>query len=331
MRSLAAHLQDADGHDRLPFHPSCPICRQARLTGTITADAALSLRTQAVLTAGVLAVSVNAPAAAALAAEQDQERDGTAPVAQNVTPDPADNPDFDPGGHTTDLPDATPGLPPSQASPDAESEDAALAEQPPATDLDDPVVDAGDRVDRAPAPVVTPSPAGSAPTTGTTTSQVVRDTSSSEPAPSPRAAAETAPVAEAAPAAPEPRALADTRRSPNREAAQRKRTRPSSHSSSAHASTASALATRTAPALTSTRAAPLAPAPVSGREARPGDRTHTVLAGESLWAIASDILGHDATPARVAREVHRLWQLNRERIGTGDPDLLLIGTKLTLR
>jgi hypothetical protein len=56
-----------------------------------------------------------------------------------------------------------------------------------------------------------------------------------------------------------------------------------------------------------------------------------VLEGESLWAIASDILGSDATPARVAREVHRLWQLNRERIGTGDPDLLLIGTKLALR
>ena len=69
----------------------------------------------------------------------------------------------------------------------------------------------------------------------------------------------------------------------------------------------------------------------TGRVARPGDRTHTVLEGESLWAIASDVLGSDATPARVAREVHRLWQLNRDRIGTGDPDLLLIGTKLRLR
>jgi hypothetical protein len=70
---------------------------------------------------------------------------------------------------------------------------------------------------------------------------------------------------------------------------------------------------------------------VSGRHVKPGDRTHTVLAGESLWAIATDLLGGDASPAKVAREVHRLWQLNRDRIGTGNPDLLMIGTRLELR
>ena len=41
--------------------------------------------------------------------------------------------------------------------------------------------------------------------------------------------------------------------------------------------------------------------------------------------------GGDATIARVAREVHELWKLNRERIATGDPDLILIGTVLRLR
>jgi hypothetical protein len=34
---------------------------------------------------------------------------------------------------------------------------------------------------------------------------------------------------------------------------------------------------------------------------------------------------------RVAREVHRLWRLNRDRIGTSDRDLLLVGTRLALR
>ena len=80
-------------------------------------------------------------------------------------------------------------------------------------------------------------------------------------------------------------------------------------------------------------AAAVAPAVASagGRPARPGDRTHTVFAGESLWAIATDLLGREATPAAVAREVHRLWQLNRDRIATGDPDLLIVGTRLLLR
>ena len=35
--------------------------------------------------------------------------------------------------------------------------------------------------------------------------------------------------------------------------------------------------------------------------------------------------------AAIAREVNRLWELNRERIGTGDPDLVMVGTRLMLR
>jgi hypothetical protein len=65
--------------------------------------------------------------------------------------------------------------------------------------------------------------------------------------------------------------------------------------------------------------------------AEPGDRVHVVLRGESLWSIAADRLGDRATVARVAREVNRLWELNQSRIGTGDPDLIFAGTRLTLR
>ena len=52
--------------------------------------------------------------------------------------------------------------------------------------------------------------------------------------------------------------------------------------------------------------------------------------GESLWSIAADVLGDDASPARIAREVNRLWELNKSRIGTGDRNLLIAGTRLEL-
>jgi resuscitation-promoting factor RpfA len=68
-----------------------------------------------------------------------------------------------------------------------------------------------------------------------------------------------------------------------------------------------------------------------GQAARRGDRVHIVAPGESLWSIAGDLLGDGASVARTAREVNRLWELNRSRIGTGDPNLLRVGTSLALR
>ncbi|MBJ7329180.1 MAG: LysM peptidoglycan-binding domain-containing protein [Solirubrobacteraceae bacterium] len=59
--------------------------------------------------------------------------------------------------------------------------------------------------------------------------------------------------------------------------------------------------------------------------------SHVVRSGESLWAIAAALVGADASPAQIAREVQRLWQLNADRIGTGSPDLLHVGTRLDLR
>jgi Tfp pilus assembly protein FimV len=69
--------------------------------------------------------------------------------------------------------------------------------------------------------------------------------------------------------------------------------------------------------------------PVAQR-ATPDDRIHTVRPGESLWSIATDLLGADASTSQVAAEVQRLWARNSARIGTGDPDMLHVGTKLIL-
>jgi hypothetical protein len=74
-----------------------------------------------------------------------------------------------------------------------------------------------------------------------------------------------------------------------------------------------------------------APAPPVERGGLAGKRSHTVAAGECLWSIAEGYLPAGASNAEIAAEVHRLWVLNAGRIGTGDPDVLLIGTVLRLR
>jgi nucleoid-associated protein YgaU len=60
-------------------------------------------------------------------------------------------------------------------------------------------------------------------------------------------------------------------------------------------------------------------------------KVHVVQPGESLWTIADAVLGGKASTAAIAREVNRLWHLNKARIGTGNPDLLAVGTRLELR
>jgi nucleoid-associated protein YgaU len=55
---------------------------------------------------------------------------------------------------------------------------------------------------------------------------------------------------------------------------------------------------------------------------------HVVRAGESLWSIAEDLLGRGASTEQIARAVERLWKLNAERIGSGDPDVIVSGQQL---
>jgi hypothetical protein len=332
MRSIAAHLGSADSHDRLRFHPACPICRETRLTGGIPADALVSLRAQAVLTAGLFAVSATAPAATGVAAEPDQQQDGTVAV-EHVAGDPANSADFDPGGNATGLPDTASAGSRTPAPAPAIDDESGPADQAPLVDPDDPVVDSGDDSGAAPA-----APA--------------RGQSSATPLPATPTTPQAAPTAPAPPAGPNDDAAtpaADTSGSTSnvdavslapvvRSVANRSHgcQRPRGVRVRAPRIAAVDRQARSPVAAHASVAAPTAVAsaerePARGERAKPGDRLHTVLAGESLWAIASDVLGGDASPARVAREVQRLWRLNQDRIGTGDPDLLLIGTRLVLR
>jgi nucleoid-associated protein YgaU len=58
--------------------------------------------------------------------------------------------------------------------------------------------------------------------------------------------------------------------------------------------------------------------------------TYRVQPGDSLWRIASIHLGADATDLETAQEVNRLWTLNEQRIGTGNPDLIFPGQTLRM-
>jgi len=339
MATLSAHLRNTDAHGALPFRADCPICREQCLVGAFASGAAVSLRAQAALAAGVLALTTMAPAA--LAAENDTEQDGTATVTQITTPDPSQSPDFDPGGSSDGLPAQAPALPQTPAPPTEGTDDTAAVDQQPATNPDDPAVDNGDGSESSTdaAPVPPPSDA-----TATTPAQLGPQGSSEQPATEPTAPAPTStapPPSSETPTTP----VAGTpsvARTP--EAAP---SVPARHHQRSHRRAAYSAVRRSQRAAPTAASASSPPTPVAGlaaasswprpatipaaERAKPGDRTHAVRAGESLWSIASDLLGDHASPARIAREVNRLWQANRERIGTGNPDLLMVGTTLRLR
>jgi LysM domain len=313
MQSLTAHLRDPDDHGRLPFHPDCPICRCERLVGVLPSERIISRRTQALLASGVLALSTAAPTAV-LAAEPDQEQEGSAAPDQIATGDPAASPDFDPGGDSTALPFDEGPPPRVQPAPGPTNDDADALDEEPAVDTDAPIADAGDEATGPGAEQESSAPAQAAPSPPT---QLEQQPAPSEPPPS--APPPEAPAAEPAPPPAEPKRIPVHK--PRKAASVEARKRDTLPANTVTSPTSVELAQ--APQAASARVD-------EGARTKPGDRSHVVHAGESLWSIASDLLGGEASAARIAREVNRLWELNKERIGTGDPDLLMVGTKLRL-
>jgi len=58
--------------------------------------------------------------------------------------------------------------------------------------------------------------------------------------------------------------------------------------------------------------------------------SYVVRLGDCLSRIAQALLPVGADDSEIANEVARLWRLNEDRIGTGDPDLIYPGTVLRL-
>ncbi len=345
MASLKVHLRQAGDHGRLGFHPECPVCCEERLAGALPSDALISARAPAVLAAGVLAFSYASPAVV-LAQEGGQDQ-GLA--SDSTTASPGD--EVNAGPEDSDETSADPA--------DAADDNDADGTGPVGPDL----VTNGDDSAGDPAPA-TPTAAPAAPTTPAPSVQSAAAAPQAKPlvgakapgsvapaTPAPATPAAAAPGSVAAPDGTTPPAAAapgtavardGNERAPARTRVVRRLVHKHRHAPNVAVRSASAPVAPVAPVAaprpavtTVAYVAQQVPAPVvvrrAGRSARPGDRVHVVFAGESLWSIAQDVLGAKASVGETAREVDRFWVLNRERIGTGDRDLLPIGTRLVLR
>jgi hypothetical protein len=289
----------------------CPACWRIWLAGDLPRGPLLSRRTHAALAAATLALSSTAPAVV-LASEPHHHRGQTSLHDSNpldpVVETPGDDSPSAPVGGDPEPPALDPDGPGDGDSPAPEPVTQVPETAP--DEQDDPVDAEAD-----PPPVADGDPAPDAPVTSP-------EGGSSPPPPT----ADQSGPSDTAPAS----GINPRRSQLERHTLYIARSARSHRSSriSSRARTTAATAPRTVIRVAASGVATAVPR--AGR-AQPGDRSHVVRPGESLWSIASDALGGRASSARIAAEVRRLWQLNGQHIGSGDPDLLAVGTRLMLR
>jgi resuscitation-promoting factor RpfA len=272
------------------------------------------LRTQALLAASLLVLSAAAPIPL-LAAEPDQEQTA-APAPDQTAGDPSASPGFDPGGGSAVLPFDDASSPQDEAAPGPGSGEPGGLDQETGPDTGAPTVVTGDEPTNPEGPPDSLAPP--------------------EPLPSPLPAAQPAPTSElpgvtapepGSPAASPPSPTEKVLRRPARERRDATSAKPvPRQQGTGNVAPGSALRVSPAP-VQSASSAPI----LAGGPAEPGDRIHVVIPGESLWSIAADYLGDDASALRIAHAVHAVWERNKDTIATGDPDLLMVGTRLRLR
>ncbi|MEA2510585.1 MAG: hypothetical protein QOJ59_72 [Thermomicrobiales bacterium] len=329
MASLIDDQSKPSDHDRLGFHPDCSACRHDRIFGVFSPEPVFSYRLRVYLVTGVLALSVGATTTS-VAAEPDSHQEGPSAPEEYGSPT---------------LDNSTGEAPEQSNEGDAEDgDDTALPIEVDAVPIDHPddgFIDAPEDGANVPAPLeAQPTPDSDGQLGLTDPGEINAD----EP---PVSTTETAPPVAPSPPLPPPH---DTTAPPD---ASDESTRPAPEDNergavredkngdgtvkhlSGHPGHNDATPVTPAPAPTPVEA-PATPAesvPSVAAVAPPQGiaRFHVVKPGESLWSIATELLRAEAPAGAIALEVHRLWGLNGDRIGTGDPDLLPVGVKLRLR
>lgn len=344
MNDLSQHLAPNASHARLPFHPRCPLCCDERLLGVTHIQPAVSCKLGLGAAAAMLLLAPALPAVAAAApaplappvtGEPDSESEGSGQGDPSPGQD-EDRPGSDVDGLDSDqVEENSPPLvaPEDDSKPDGgENESGPLELTPPPDENAVPEQQGG-----APVPVAPSAPGHQAP-------------APREEAPSQDDAGRGARPGEEsstwAPAA-EPGRDPSSRTDRSRSRGRHKVARPDVGQGSTTNLPSSTRPQSVVPldptspdrdgATTpdhpgdagGSGKAPAAQSPDTRSTSDPN--VHIVQSGDTLWAIATAHLGGSPTPAEVAREVERLWNLNANAIGTGDPDLLLVGQKLRMR
>jgi hypothetical protein len=351
VNSLSAHLTAGRDHGRLRFHLDCPVCRDQRLAGTLS-DPVLSTRTTAGLLAAALGAGTLVPSSVATASDAGKPPTAKASPAPPPAPPPAPEAREVPAteepalgvDETQEMPvDEAPELRELLTSPDAGTdaqgedvsegvEENAPAPAPPEqAPVEPPVEPASAPLEVAPpeqAPVDPPPPAPpTAPTPAPQSAPPAREQSPvaepDERHPAGPRTRRSRPQPRLKPRQPAPQAVTESEPAPRAVTEPERARQPTPAPPSVDA---------VAPA--ESTASVTVSQPVQAPWPRSGSitgRFYTVRPGDSLWSIARRLLGPGASAGQIAREVNRLWELNRERIGTGNPSLIHVGTVLRLR
>lgn len=332
VNGLSHHFAPNASHASLPFHPHCPLCDEERFLSAaglhprtsrrLGVGAAAAMFLFASSLPSIAAATPSAPAPPA-AIEPDSESEGTGQADQSPGPD-EDGPETEGGGlESGQVEESTPSLvtPGDDSNPnEGENESGPVEAGPPPDEPNVPEQQSG------------PPGSGVAPTPG---DQVPLPRNPGPP--QEHTGSRESPGDESSTEA--PRTKLDRDPSSNTD-----RARSKGRQDQSRPGTGQGHATRP---LDPTSAEPDGAAKANDSANRGGARNghgihsstqspsssdiHVVQPGDTLWAIATARLGKPSAPADVAREVQRLWNLNAQTIGTGDPDLLLVGQQLRLR